>query len=616
MKLRPRHAVLAGALAAIAVVLPLSGSAQANTTLPGQNGKIAFTTNADTFTEFEDAADTRGAVKCPIFAPLGAEVGFGFDVLFCGAEIATINPDGSGFAQLTSDTFPDDKPAWLPRDGSKIAFQSTLHDSDCVEKSPFCGYNLYDMGPDGSSVRQLTTTHDPTAEPGLFNSSSASYSPDGSQIAFEALNELFFTQGTLRDVPEDPLFKQFNHFFQTIYTIPSGGESAGAATPLIPETDYENKGELISDSQPTFSPDGTKIAFVRLTINDVELAAENRGVPIASISSSIYTVPATGGEPTPVESIDACQEPIDVIKLMVGQAAGAPPIGPGRGLIGGDTCTFDAAPAWSPDGSKLAVERITFPSGLLFDRSATRGLPEIFEDSDIVTFNSTDGSGETDVSDVTEPADCATLDSLKSGVSCGTEQKPAWSPDGTKIAFFSDRNNDGVFPVEACEQLSGAQTKGFTGTDCDDEIWTVNADGSSPAQVTNNDVNDINPDWQSIPNPTPPPPAPPVVPATKPKVSVAGVRSACVAKTFHVRFRVTTASSVKSVVVKLDGKRIKSTSKGGFTLAINGKKLKSGRHRLTITATDSNGNVTTTHKSFSVCKAAKPRRKAAPRFTG
>jgi methionine-rich copper-binding protein CopC len=107
-----------------------------------------------------------------------------------------------------------------------------------------------------------------------------------------------------------------------------------------------------------------------------------------------------------------------------------------------------------------------------------------------------------------------------------------------------------------------------------------------------------------------------VTPATPPKVGVAGVRRACVSSSFHVRFSIATSSSVKSVVVKLDGKRIKSTTKGSFTLTINGRKLKSGRHRLTITATDSAGHVTTTHKSFSVCKAAKPRRKAAPRFTG
>ena len=70
------------------------------------------------------------------------------------------------------------------------------------------------------------------------------------------------------------------------------------------------------------------------------------------------------------------------------------------------------------------------------------------------------------------------------------------------------------------------------------------------------------------------------------------------------------------MVVKLDGKKIKSTSRGSFTLTINGKKLSAGRHRLTISATDSAGQTTTSHKTFTVCKAAKPRRKAAPRFTG
>jgi len=109
---------------------------------------------------------------------------------------------------------------------------------------------------------------------------------------------------------------------------------------------------------------------------------------------------------------------------------------------------------------------------------------------------------------------------------------------------------------------------------------------------------------------------PPAKPAT-PTIGVAGVRRACVASRFHVRFRVGTANStVKKVVVKLDGKRIKSTARGSFTLTINGKKLGAGRHRLTITATNAAGQTKTVIRSFSVCKAAKPRQKAAPRFTG
>ena len=118
-----------------------------------------------------------------------------------------------------------------------------------------------------------------------------------------------------------------------------------------------------------------------------------------------------------------------------------------------------------------------------------------------------------------------------------------------------------------------------------------------------------------VPPASTPPTTPPAKPAA-PKVGVAGVRRACVSSSFHIRFHVATTASVKSVVVKLDGRKVKSTSRASFTLTINSKKLSSGRHRLTISATDSAGQTTTTHKSFSVCTAAKPKRKAAPRFTG
>ena len=46
------------------------------------------------------------------------------------------------------------------------------------------------------------------------------------------------------------------------------------------------------------------------------------------------------------------------------------------------------------------------------------------------------------------------------------------------------------------------------------------------------------------------------------------------------------------------------------------KQLPAGRHRLTITAVDSAGNTSTVRRTFSVCKAVAPKRRAAPRFTG
>jgi Bacterial Ig domain len=117
--------------------------------------------------------------------------------------------------------------------------------------------------------------------------------------------------------------------------------------------------------------------------------------------------------------------------------------------------------------------------------------------------------------------------------------------------------------------------------------------------------------------PCPPPPPPPAAKDSKaPSGSVAGVRRACVAKSLRVRISSTDASGVASVRVTLDGKRVKSTSKARFTLRINAKKLKSGRHRLSILITDKAGNQRRITRRFSVCAATKPRRKSAPRFTG
>ena len=55
---------------------------------------------------------------------------------------------------------------------------------------------------------------------------------------------------------------------------------------------------------------------------------------------------------------------------------------------------------------------------------------------------------------------------------------PAWSPDGTKIAFTSDRGGD-------------------------DEIYVMNADGTGPTNLTNNDAFDFEPDWQTLTNDPP-----------------------------------------------------------------------------------------------------------------
>jgi Big-like domain-containing protein len=102
-----------------------------------------------------------------------------------------------------------------------------------------------------------------------------------------------------------------------------------------------------------------------------------------------------------------------------------------------------------------------------------------------------------------------------------------------------------------------------------------------------------------------------------PTIGVAGVRRACTSSsTIHVRISVTAPGTVKTVKVSLDGKTIKTTTKSRFTLRINMKKLKAGRHRLRTVVTDQAGNTKTSTRTIARCAVAKPKSKASPRFTG
>jgi Tol biopolymer transport system component len=574
-----RRGALVGAIVTALVAIGIAAPAQANVQIPGLNGKIAFTSERDfPFSEAPAAPDLRGS-----------ECSAGQN---CSAEIYSMDPNGANPTRLTNNLANDDEAAWLPADGAAIAFESDRA-YDCNAQPSTCNFDLWSMKQDGATPGQLTS--DPTDD---FH---PSYSPDGSKIAYyaEANDELVLKDGRLFSFPPSQ-----------VMIIPAGGEAVGSPTPLLPP---DQVGEIApntftSDGFPAWSPDGSKIAFTRLS--ETFIPDSTDGVPpvitgfTVVLDERTYVAPAGGGGPaTPLESYTPCS--IHVIDQNAALDAGNAMLKSLRtarapqSRLFAPGCTFDLKPAWSPDGSKIAVSRLFTGELTKVPGPATRGFPG-FDPGDIVVFNSADGSGEVNLSNVSEPADCDTGgDTL-----CSDDEYPDWSPDGTKIVFHSDRDSTGGRPSE-CDQLAG---------NCDDEIWTMNADGSGLAQLTNNNVDDFDPDWQRIP-PPPPPPAPPATPA-KPTVGVAGVRRACVSSSFHVRLRVGTTASVKSVVVKLDGKRLKSTTKGSFTLSINPKKLRAGRHRLTITVTDSAGQTTTSRRTFSVCKAAKPRRRSAPRFTG
>ena len=64
-----------------------------------------------------------------------------------------------------------------------------------------------------------------------------------------------------------------------------------------------------------------------------------------------------------------------------------------------------------------------------------------------------------------------------------TDYEPVWSPDGTKIAFVSLRDE----PNKKCEFI------------CNSEIYVIGVDGKNTTRLSYNQISDFGPEWQPKP---------------------------------------------------------------------------------------------------------------------
>ncbi len=319
-------------------------------------------------TPLQWAASDGGSIDADGLFAAGDEAGEFTDAIEVSATVGGVTKSAS--AKVT--VLPD-----------RISFLSDREDDQ---------FDIYVMSADGSDPQRITST---PARKFLY-----SWSPDGRRLAYDA-----FALGTGIVLTDD----------EQAWTV------------VLVENE-----PTVGHIYPSWSPDGTKIAFVRL-----DLEQDLR---------ELYVIDADGGNATRLlndpdgDAFVPAWSPDGTFIVYDWTPEGE------RGHIhviradgtGDRRLTNhpknDTSPAWSPNG-----RRILFASNR--------------DDSDDIYAMDTDG---TDVVNLTDTD--------------AEDRSPSWSPDGDRIVFYSDRDEN-------------------------QELYVMDADGTDVQRLTDNESNDIDPRW-------------------------------------------------------------------------------------------------------------------------
>jgi Tol biopolymer transport system component len=481
-----------------------------------------------------------------------------------GDELWTMNPDGSGQVNIASESgFDFERPAWSA-DGKHIAIRKQdAHDTPDTSQ-------IWTMLADGSSLTNISNSSTFDTDP--------AWSPDGSTIVFTRRDDTtgLFSLWVMGADGSNP---------HQLLTPPSGAD----------------------DRNPAWSPDGTTIAFDRFT--------DPTG------PGQIWLVGADGSNPRNISNdSDDDQHPnwspdghtiafdktinadFDTngngIWVMGADGSGQHQLIPNVPGFGTGSYS-DTRPAFSPDGKLISFQRENddessplFPQAAIMVAGADGSNPHNV---------SNPNSSQTDVKPDWQPL--ASVSSSAQAAACIASGKltvhvsdAAGNKSGPKAVHFKvDGGAEQVAPTTPAGDATVTLPNGKHTV----EYWGENQAGDQEAQHHTATL------------------AADTTHKCAPAVSVAGVRRACVSRSpLNVRVHVTSPVGLKSVTVSLDGKRLRRSSSGRFTLKIKMSGLKAGRHKLRIVTVDKAGKKVTTTRTIARCAVAKPRRRAAPRFTG
>ena len=278
--------------------------------------------------------------------------------------------------------------AVLPGKNGKIAFSSNRADG--------ARYLIYTINPDGSGLRQLTTS----------GGTQPRFSPDNTKIAF--------VRGA------------------QIWVMSADGSGARALT----------SDSTATNQLPTWSPDSQRIAFQNQPYGSGDAEVHVINVD-ATGRANLSRDPAFDG--TPAWSPDGSTIAFVSTRGGAGVVFGMNPDGTNQRVLSGR----GSAPSWSPDGTKLA-----------FQTTTALGRPGL-------AVSNVDGSNR-----------------LVLSKSIWTDFAPAaWSPDGTQLLFGSIGTGDIATTPR--------------------QLWTMPANGLGAREpVAPSQASDLAPDWQSLPRTT------------------------------------------------------------------------------------------------------------------
>ncbi len=250
---------------------------------------------------------------------------------------------------------------------------------------------IYVMDADGSNQTRLTDTPSNNIDP--------AFSPDGTKIAF----------ASYRDDPKTERSE--------IYVMNADGGNQKRLT---------TSSDRISSSQPAWSPDGGRIAYIHGSHINI-MNADGSG--LTSIDALIPFEPAWSPDGTKI-AFSVCDDPdfcfSSSIYVMSADGSVVTPL-----VESTEFLEYYYAPAWSPDGAKLAFGHAL--TDFIFG-SAT---------AELRTMN-VDGSNQ-------------------KNVAAATVSAVSWSPDGAKITFdssFGENNDINVVNINGSDRLDLTNKQG------------------------------------------------------------------------------------------------------------------------------------------------------------